>query len=294
MLTKQFIKGLCVGVIFTILCTGTIFNFSDEFHKYDIVENGVKIKVDNDVSSISNFIINGRTYIQIRDLCGIFNKDIDWDSENKIVHIKDKMQITPTSIPVPTPTVMTTRLRNHSQQNVVQQIQPTVTPQVKDVVKKMEKSLNFRNVTWGINQATLVTLEGKQPDEIFHNGYIYKHILLNNVPSQIVYGFNTKDQLRSILIQNENTHDNLNGYLTDFNNYQTYLQPIVPIALTQIWVKDNYENQPAQWNDLFFQRLMSYRLMGSIEDTELEGCLIKYSNSLTCSIVIRSTTYPRE
>lgn len=78
-------KKLVVGIIIGAILTAASFAEVQE-----IFFNKVKIQVNGVPQSVENVLVNGRTYIQLRGLSSVFNKNVEWDGTTGTASINDK------------------------------------------------------------------------------------------------------------------------------------------------------------------------------------------------------------
>lgn len=88
---KKELKGFITGSVLTGLIMISIPTFAGEIVKaIDVSVNTVKIKVNGKLAEADNFLYDGRTYVQVRDICDMLDKEIEWDESTNTAHIKDK------------------------------------------------------------------------------------------------------------------------------------------------------------------------------------------------------------
>ncbi|MED4782177.1 stalk domain-containing protein [Brevibacillus choshinensis] len=60
-------------------------NLSATYNNIKVLYNGNQVS-----TTIEPFIVNGTTYIPLRMMAGVFNKDINWDGTNYTINVKDQ------------------------------------------------------------------------------------------------------------------------------------------------------------------------------------------------------------
>lgn len=60
-------------------------NLIANYNNIKVLYNGVQVP-----TTIEPFIVNGTTYIPLRMMAGVFNKDITWDGTNYTINVKDQ------------------------------------------------------------------------------------------------------------------------------------------------------------------------------------------------------------
>jgi len=60
-------------------------NLAANYNNIKVLYNGVQVP-----TTVEPFIVNGTTYIPLRMMAGVFNKDITWDGTSYTINVKDK------------------------------------------------------------------------------------------------------------------------------------------------------------------------------------------------------------
>lgn len=60
-------------------------NLQAKYNNIKVLYNGYQVS-----TSVEPFIVNGTTYIPLRMMAGVFNKDITWDGSNYTINVLDK------------------------------------------------------------------------------------------------------------------------------------------------------------------------------------------------------------
>ena len=93
--TKKTLKGFVVGVIITTMFISTpvgaqVKNAIGVMFNIDVMFNAVNIKTNGEAQDIDNFLYEGTTYVPLRVISKIFDKEVTWDGPNKTVNIYNK------------------------------------------------------------------------------------------------------------------------------------------------------------------------------------------------------------
>ena len=89
---KNSVLSFILGVTVTTATMISFPSFAEGVLKtLQIAENTVKVTVNGVLSTSSNYVIEGRTYLQVRDMCNLLEKDLVWDNVTKTVSINDKV-----------------------------------------------------------------------------------------------------------------------------------------------------------------------------------------------------------
>lgn len=85
---KNQLKGFVIGVIFTSLLLFSFNSFAVSVVKtIKVAMNTVKISINGEDSKTPNFVYNGSTYVQVRDLCRMLDNEFIYDSKAKTIQI---------------------------------------------------------------------------------------------------------------------------------------------------------------------------------------------------------------
>jgi predicted ribonuclease toxin of YeeF-YezG toxin-antitoxin module len=78
---KKFFIGLLSGLMLTSVVYA---------QNVDILLNSIKVKVNGQLVQADNILYNGRTYVPLRAISEILNKDVVWDAATSTANINDK------------------------------------------------------------------------------------------------------------------------------------------------------------------------------------------------------------
>lgn len=88
---KSNIKFLTIGLIIGVLLTMTTPVLAESIVKQiDVIFNNVNVNVNGEELEADNILYNGTTYIPIRDVAEILDKDVIWNQETMTVTVNDK------------------------------------------------------------------------------------------------------------------------------------------------------------------------------------------------------------
>jgi len=84
---KQFIIGLLLGALIFSTTPAVAKN-----SKIDVMFNNMKIKINGNLANIEEepFIYKGKTYVPLRAIAELFNKEVSFDSNSNTILINDK------------------------------------------------------------------------------------------------------------------------------------------------------------------------------------------------------------
>lgn len=89
---KKLVTGTIVGIILALGLNSMAEYVDVAFNKIKVTVNGSPIQADN-------VLINGRTYVPLRSISEILNKDVTWDEKTATAGINDKDFIDKQSAP---------------------------------------------------------------------------------------------------------------------------------------------------------------------------------------------------
>jgi hypothetical protein len=84
---RKTFKGFIIGVVVTVVLTLQIPVIAESV---EVAFNKIKVAVNGQSVQADNVLINGRTYVQLRAVSEIFNKNVTWDEKTSTVGINDK------------------------------------------------------------------------------------------------------------------------------------------------------------------------------------------------------------
>lgn len=85
-------KWFIIGIIFTLIITLSFPSLAYVAkQKIEVTFNEIKIKVNNADVTKPNILYNGTTYVPLRAIGEILNKDVVWEGATKTAHINDKV-----------------------------------------------------------------------------------------------------------------------------------------------------------------------------------------------------------
>lgn len=83
---QGFIAGLLVAVI---MISGV--SYAANMTKIDVLLNQINLKVNGKSVSGDNILYNGTTYVPLRAISEMLNKDVGWDQATKTASVNDKV-----------------------------------------------------------------------------------------------------------------------------------------------------------------------------------------------------------
>lgn len=84
---NKFLKGVLIGAIFSALLMASMPAIAESI---DVAFNKIKVSVNGKPVTADNVLINGRTYVPLRAISDILNKDVVWDPQTSTANINDK------------------------------------------------------------------------------------------------------------------------------------------------------------------------------------------------------------
>lgn len=87
--TKSSLKGLVVGVMITTMFMSTAFGAQVK-NTIDVIFNSINITLNGEDQDISNLLYKGTTYVPVREISKMFDKEVAWDGKTYTADIYDK------------------------------------------------------------------------------------------------------------------------------------------------------------------------------------------------------------
>jgi hypothetical protein len=84
---RKTFKGFIIGVVVTVVLTLQIPVIAESV---EVAFNKIKVTVNGQAIQAENVLINGRTYVPLRAISEILNKDVTWDEKTSTAGINDK------------------------------------------------------------------------------------------------------------------------------------------------------------------------------------------------------------
>ena len=84
---KKFFKGVLIGAISSALLIASVPAIAESIN---VAFNKIKVTVNGKPVTADNVLINGRTYVPLRAISEILNKDVVWNGETSTASINDK------------------------------------------------------------------------------------------------------------------------------------------------------------------------------------------------------------
>lgn len=97
---KKLLKGFILGVIFTTLLMSTAFGVPVS-KVIEVVYNSVNITVNGKNIGADNILYNGTTYVPLRAIAEILDKEVTWEQSTMTASINDKGVNNPSPIQKP-------------------------------------------------------------------------------------------------------------------------------------------------------------------------------------------------
>lgn len=88
---KKELKGFIAGVLLTSTVVVCAPAFAGSILKsIKVAVNSVTVTVNGEKVTADNFVYEGRTYVQLRNICELLGKDLTWDKATSTAGINDK------------------------------------------------------------------------------------------------------------------------------------------------------------------------------------------------------------
>jgi len=144
---KTYIAGLLTGLLFI-----SVPIFADSYTKaIDALVNFTTVKVNGVAVSSDNFVVDGKTYVWIRDVANMFDKKTIWDENTNTANIVDATYYIPTEDDLkPVATVNGTEIPVADFVSMAKQADPKKT---KDEIKKTALD-NLINMSVVVSEAS--------------------------------------------------------------------------------------------------------------------------------------------
>lgn len=86
---KKTIKGFVLGAIITTMLMSTVFGAQVK-KTIDVIFNSVNITLNGEKAHTDNFLYEGTTYVPLRAISEMFDKEVGWDGDTHTASIYDK------------------------------------------------------------------------------------------------------------------------------------------------------------------------------------------------------------
>lgn len=93
---KKELRGFIVGMLVMVMLMGTVAFAGGVKQKIDVVFNAVNLEVNGKPVKVDNILYNGTTYVPIRAVSEMLDKEVGWDGKTNTAIINDKMKEPPT------------------------------------------------------------------------------------------------------------------------------------------------------------------------------------------------------
>lgn len=84
---KSYVKGVITGTIITAMATASVASLAESV---EVFFNKIKVTVNGQPVYADNVLINGKTYVPLRAISEILNKEVLWDGQTSTAAINDK------------------------------------------------------------------------------------------------------------------------------------------------------------------------------------------------------------
>ena len=85
---KNTLKGIVIGVVLTLVLTGSFAIFADDiFEQISVLRNPSTITINGADMSGDHFEYLDRTYVPLREVCEKLGMDVVWDGEKGTIDI---------------------------------------------------------------------------------------------------------------------------------------------------------------------------------------------------------------
>ncbi len=207
---------------------GTEFNKSMGRKKIKSDCGEIKIKSDDNIYNIKSYNINNRNYIMLRDICDILNINTEWDTERKVIMLKNSELYNEIDISILPPVIV-----DKSKPMVALTFDdgPSVnTERILDVLEKYNGAATFF-VTGNNISKYKTTLKRIVDEESQIGNHTYDHIRLTKVSAQEIN--NQVNRIQEIVYEATGV-------------YPAFLRP--PYGEYNDFVKNNVSIKMINWN----------------------------------------------
>ncbi|WP_128894972.1 BsuPI-related putative proteinase inhibitor [Longirhabdus pacifica] len=90
---KSRLKLLLVAILICIVLSG--FSFTASSSNIKVLLNAINIMINDEVVDVDNILYEGVTYVPLRDMSELFQKEVAWDSQTNTVNVKDSEDCNP-------------------------------------------------------------------------------------------------------------------------------------------------------------------------------------------------------
>ena len=88
-ITKKTFKNIVVGLIITTMFMTTAVGAQIK-DSIDVIFNSINIRLNGEEQDLNNFLYEGTTYVPLRDISNLFDKEVSWDDDNNTASVDDK------------------------------------------------------------------------------------------------------------------------------------------------------------------------------------------------------------
>jgi hypothetical protein len=92
---KKELRGFIVGMLVIVMLMGTVAFAGGVKQKIDVIFNAVNLEVNGKPVKADSILYNGTTYVPIRAVSEILDKEVGWDEKTNTASINDKRNETP-------------------------------------------------------------------------------------------------------------------------------------------------------------------------------------------------------
>lgn len=86
----KYFKGFILGCITSLVILLSFQSYAEGFWKtISVAVNSITLKVNDEKVWVDNFVYNGTTYVPLRAVSEMLNKNVDWDDRTRTVNISD-------------------------------------------------------------------------------------------------------------------------------------------------------------------------------------------------------------
>lgn len=91
---KREFKGFIIGVLLTVMLLSTVAFSQTTKATIEVFFNYVKLEVNGKKVETDNILYNGTTYVPLRAVAEMLDKEVGWDQETRTASINDKTTLT--------------------------------------------------------------------------------------------------------------------------------------------------------------------------------------------------------
>jgi len=312
---KKWIKGFLTGILVAtfVLVGFTVFATGGVKEAIEVVINGVNINIDGEkFSSIGesyenesgkmvpySILYDGTTYLPIRKVAGIFDKEIGWEGQTSTISLGQSEVI-----------VVEEETGEDEIEWIVagfesdypykeyeyKYVNGEKTPEYR-YTGNLKKVDAFRGLFMGECRSQVISNEGKDPD-YEKDGVCAYYSKIQTFDTYLYYYINDQDQLYSIMNAFVHKHTNKTEFIDDYYRVQAGLIEKFgkPTSEDKIWYDDLWKNSPSDYGIAISTGDLTYLTLWEFDEYKISLILTGDNFDIDFYLAYTSNTYkaPKE